>query len=151
MRPGCGKSSRPAGDWFVKDVPLRASADGRLCAVRGRARRLTANVKQRGVRKGMSAVTCIVLIGLLCFPVGVLAGGIGSTGKLTLVPVPKGGDPVAAGAGEPRFSGGGRDEGGVPVAAQPLSQELRELAALDGKVGEAYRAARLAADVSAYF
>ena len=44
----------------------------------------------------MSVITRIVVIGLLCFPAITLAGGIGSTGEVSLVRVPNGGDPVAA-------------------------------------------------------
>jgi hypothetical protein len=44
----------------------------------------------------MSVVTRIVVIGLLCFPAITPAGDIGSTGEVTLVRVPNGGDPVAA-------------------------------------------------------
>jgi hypothetical protein len=44
----------------------------------------------------MNVVTRIILIGLLWFPASVLAGDIGSTGEVTLVRVPNGGEPVAA-------------------------------------------------------
>jgi len=47
----------------------------------------------------MHFATRIVLIGLLCFPAGVLAGGKDPADKVTLVQVPNGGDPVAARVG----------------------------------------------------
>jgi hypothetical protein len=62
----------------------------------------------------MSVVTRIVLIGLLCFPASVLGGDIELAGKVTLVRVPNGGEPVAA-----RTTGDGvihllYNSGGIP-------------------------------------